>query len=319
MKKVLFFLLLFSAEQLLSQTCFTISNRTNGNGNPGTCGIPNCSGNTKTGHIEVNFGSSCPGVIPNLTLIAVTSGSLPNPFCFDAGNCITPGTVRYCFRGSNLPNSGSMTLRLVQGVTTWTCSYDVNGGGGTVLPLQLISFDAGLKEKRVSLTWRTMQEINTSLFFIERSSDGRSYSAIGTVTANGNSSSPRDYSYEDNDPVQGISYYRLKQKDIDGHISCSEIKRVDNRIEGVQLKTIFPNPVEQDINLRFRLNKSCSFHLTIISMTGKNILSAEKTLSAGEQNWLISLPPAAAGVYKLIITNTGGDVINERIMLLPRR
>lgn len=318
MKKILPLLLLLSQLKLFAQTCYSISNRTNGNGNPGTCGTPNCSGDVKTGHIDVDFGASCPGTIPDLTLIAVTSGALPSPFCFDRGNCISAGTVRYCFRGSNLPNSGSMTLNVVQGASSWTCSYDVNGGGGTILPVQLVSFDAKLKEGKVILNWRTAQETNTDEFIIERSRDGLIFTETGRLKAQGNSTIPVDYIYTDNMPEKGVAYYRLRQTDIDGKNTFSGIKRVDNRIEGIELISLFPNPVNSQVNLRLFISNAGTVRLRLTNQSGQQIIFFEKTLATGEQNWMVKLPSLPGGVYQLFVSNKSGQLIAEKLVIKGR-
>ena len=306
----------FCALHLSAQTCYTISNRTNGNGNPGTCGSPSCSGNTKTGHIDVSFGASCPGIIPSLQLISVTSGSLPNPFCFDPGNCISAGTVRYCFRGNNLPSSGFMTLRLTQGASVWNCSYGVNGGLGTVLPVRLSYFDTKLQDGNVHVKWRTEQELNNERFEIERSNDNKTFTSIGNVRGRGTSYFPVDYAFDDVSPLKGVSFYRLHQIDIDEKSSYSVVKRVDNRIEGIQLKQLFPNPANEKITMQLIANKLTKVHVVIINSLGQQVISEDKRLSIGEQNWTINLERIKAGVYELILTTDMGGIISEKFIAI---
>lgn len=313
MKPIFLILSFFVLGDLASQTCYSISNRTNGNGNSGTCGSPTCSGNSKTGHIDVSFGASCPGVIPSLQLISVTSGPLPNPFCFDPGNCISAGTVRYCFRGTNLPASGFMVIRFTQGATVWNCNYDVNGGSGTVLPVQLSYFDSKLQNGKVLIKWRTEQELNNEKFEIERSDD-KTFTVIGTIRGQGNSSLPVDYEYTDASPLQGVSFYRLKQIDIDGKSSYSTIRKVDNRIDGIQIKQLFPNPANETVTIQLTTNKPVQLHARILNSSGQLLISESKRLQSGDQIWPINLHRLSTGVYEIIITNNEGDVLSERLI-----
>lgn len=313
--KYLFFTITFLFIQKIDgQTCYTISGRTNGNGNPGTCGSPGCSGNGKTGHLDIGFGASCPGTIPTLQLISVTSGPLPSPFCFDPGSCLSPGTVRYCFRGSNLPNAGSMVLRFTQGATISNCSYSVNGGAGVVLPIQLSYFDTKLQDGMVLIKWRTEQEIDNEKFEMERSADNKTFTVIGSVRGQGTSYSPVNYDFKDVFPLKGISYYRLKQIDIDGRSSYSFIKRVDNRINGIEIGQLFPNPANETVTIHLMTKKSIQLHARIINSSGQQVLSEHKKLLQGEHNWQINLHLLAAGMYEIIITTDDGDILSEKLI-----
>ena len=314
MRAIFLVLTFFPFHQLSAQTCYTISNRTNGNGNSGTCGSPACSGNSKTGHIDVSFGASCPGIIPSLQLISVTSGALPNPFCFDPGNCISAGTVRYCFRGSNLPSSGFMTIRLTQGALAYNCSYSVNGGSGTILPIKLSSFDTKLQNNTVLVKWTTEEELDNERFEIERSDAGKIFSVIGTVRSLGNSMLPVNYEYKDESPLKGISFYRLKQIDIDGHSSYSSIKRVDNRISGIQIRQVFPNPVNDKANLQIVADKAMMVYVRVYNNEGKQVIIEQRALHAGEQNWQLNTSRLAAGIYEIIIISENGNEISERLI-----
>lgn len=300
---------------LPAQTCFSITNRTNGNGNPGTCGTPVCSGNAKTGHIDVNFPAGCPGIIPSLQLISVSSGSLPTPFCFDPGNCISPGTVRYCFRGTNLPSSGFMTLRLTQGALTWNCTYDVNGGNGTLLPVKLAGFEAKLQQQKVWLQWRTEQELNNEEFQIEKSTDNRDFVMVGKVDGRGTTTTAQQYSFVDENPAKGISFYRLKQIDINGAAYYSLVVRVDNRVPGIQIRQLYPNPASANVNLRLITDEPTGVNARIFNVAGMQVLGVYKKLARGEQEWHIGLPQLAAGIYKLVIADDKGGILSERLMV----
>ncbi|NRA10572.1 MAG: hypothetical protein HRT57_01295 [Crocinitomicaceae bacterium] len=79
--------------------------------------------------------------------------------------------------------------------------------------MELIHFSAKYDAvNTVQLNWSTASEINNDLFTVERSKDGA-----------GNANSTLTYYDLDRNPLNGISYYRLKQTDFDGSISSSEI------------------------------------------------------------------------------------------------
>jgi hypothetical protein len=119
--------------------------------------------------------------------------------------------------------------------------FTIGSRGVTPLPVRLISFTARKQENRVQLNWLTASEENSSHFEVERSSDGRNFTALTTVNAQGNSSSPVTYVEADMSPLPGTSYYRLRMVDLDGTFSCSKTVAVSSAPAGLQVRA-YPNP-----------------------------------------------------------------------------
>jgi hypothetical protein len=109
-----------------------------------------------------------------------------------------------------------------------------------VLPVELISFDATCNTNNVNLTWATASETNNKFFTLERSTDGTNYETIGTLAGAGNSSQTHNYSFVDEEPLKGTSYYRLKQTDFDGNYKY--VKVIPVSCNNVAEFTIYPNP-----------------------------------------------------------------------------
>ncbi|RYE18123.1 MAG: hypothetical protein EOP51_22580, partial [Sphingobacteriales bacterium] len=83
---------------------------------------------------------------------------------------------------------------------------------GVTLPLDFISFTATLKKSlrnEVQLLWKTTNEVNTNLFEIERSTDGKIFVKVGKVAAQ-NKEGAHTYNFVDQQPLAGVNYYRLK-------------------------------------------------------------------------------------------------------------
>src|SRR5690606_23034945 len=96
------------------------------------------------------------------------------------------------------------------------------------LPVELSSFSAVIIGSSVKLNWQTETEINNYGFEIERkvgssqSSIGN-YEKIGFVNGNGNSNSPKQYTFTDEGLMAGKYNYRLKQIDDDGQFEYSKV------------------------------------------------------------------------------------------------
>lgn len=184
------------------------------------------------------------------------------------------------------------------------------------LPIELISFDAELRDGRVELRWATASEINNDYFTIERSTDGRSFQPIKKVRGSGNSTTRIDYQATDDGPLPGYSYYRLRQTDYDGTYTFSEIKTVKNgkARTAFDVKTISPNPFKTIFRVGFVLDESALIHFTLISLSGMEIKSLEIQGESGYNTYEFTedrqLP---AGIYFVVMKN-GDQAITRKII-----
>jgi hypothetical protein len=115
------------------------------------------------------------------------------------------------------------------------------------LPIELISFTAVDEGPTVRTDWSTAVEVNNDHFEVERSQDGVMFEAIGSIEGAGNSQSTNYYSFMDEQPLSGTSYYRLKQVDTDGTFTYGPVAAVV-RSNGIADLNIWPNPVEGEMN-----------------------------------------------------------------------
>lgn len=91
------------------------------------------------------------------------------------------------------------------------------------LPVELLNFQAEVIKKQVELSWQTAQERNNAGFVIQRSANGKMWEEIRFVSGVGDSDIKQSYTYIDQQPLRGTSYYRLQQLDEDGAFSYSFI------------------------------------------------------------------------------------------------
>ncbi len=137
------------------------------------------------------------------------------------------------------------------------------------LPVTLVDFEAVPVRGKIDLHWKTSYELNTKVFIVEKSSDGKNFSPVTSVNAKGNSNSNNDYYAVDEKPFNGTSYYRLKIIDFDGVESYS--KQIAVRIDGLDVDeiTFYPNPSDgSKINFKYNTPYTLS---QVIDMTGKSV------------------------------------------------
>jgi hypothetical protein len=119
-----------------------------------------------------------------------------------------------------------------------------------VLPIGLSDFKASLLENNeVFVKWTTLSEINNNFFTVQKTDDGIIYEDIETVKGAGTSHQTVNYNTTDKEPFEGLSYYRLKQTDYDGHCTYSDLSAVTVYRQQLKLN-IFPNPSDgAEINI----------------------------------------------------------------------
>jgi hypothetical protein len=155
------------------------------------------------------------------------------------------------------------------------------------------------------LEWTTAQELNSSFFELQRSSDGYNFSAIGSVFANGNSSTSRTYHYADNisSNASPVYYYRLKMVDRDAKFSYSAVVRIRINNKGVFAVELSPNPFKEQLKANIESVQNEEAVITLTDMSGKVLLRQSATLKKGNNAVDISgTKQFAAGAYMLSVS-----------------
>ena len=140
-------------------------------------------------------------------------------------------------------------------------------------PVELTSFSATVENEQVLLYWETANELNNYGFYIERSIQSEIWETIGFVEGNGNSNSPKYYSYKDDNIVFAGTYsYRLKQIDIDGTFEYSFVTMVDITTPmDYELKQNYPNPFNPSTIIKFYIPISSNVKLKLFNMLGQEV------------------------------------------------
>ncbi|MES1221109.1 MAG: T9SS type A sorting domain-containing protein, partial [Bacteroidota bacterium] len=176
------------------------------------------------------------------------------------------------------------------------------------LPVTLISFSAQQADGKIKLDWETAAEVNNDYFTIQRSGDGVSWQEIKTVKGNGNATVESYYSAYDENPLQGNSFYRLQQTDIDGKKSYSSIRKVN--INSSATVTVYPNPARDYITIKSSLPQTM-----VISFFNSNGQKMEVPVATNTNNTTVNVSSLVPGAYYLQIKQAS-LIETKRIMIL---
>ncbi|MFT5998103.1 MAG: hypothetical protein ACI81P_000551 [Neolewinella sp.] len=110
------------------------------------------------------------------------------------------------------------------------------------LPVTWLSFTGrNLSEKANELAWTTSEEEGNDRFEVEVSPNGRNFRQVGTVPA----ATGQAYTFLHEQPFGGDNYYRLRQVDVTGAYSYSEVVKIATPFG--RLGSVLVSPTRQGI------------------------------------------------------------------------
>jgi mannan endo-1,4-beta-mannosidase len=179
------------------------------------------------------------------------------------------------------------------------------------LPVTFFSFTAENEETDVLLKWQTVSEIGNHHFELEQSKDGKIFNYINEIPGALNSKSLVSYQYPDKNPLNGISYYRLKQVDLNGAYTYSNAVSISR--EASSTLSIFPNPGFGKYKLRSNDLQDGNFDIKLYNSSGTLIFSCSKTFRKSFVEQEIDISQFPSGIYLLEIYSDNERIIHRLI------
>jgi hypothetical protein len=172
-------------------------------------------------------------------------------------------------------------------------------------PVTLVRFTGNNQNNTVTLNWETASEINSSVFEIERSTDGEKFEIIGVVKAAGNTTKPIQYQFKDDAVAADKIYYRLKQVDLDGQFEYSHTISIRKNQPEIMF-TVLPNPASDLVAVQFNGLLEYDTDVKLYNNEGK--LVRESVINQGQTISYIDVETLYEGLYTLRIQS---PVLNE--------
>ena len=239
-------------------------------------------------NIEGDVGNSCSSVVSNtnIQIIPSAAGGSPASFSNDTANDVQSDAI----------------------------------GVDALLPVEFSHVNARSQDcENVDVIWQTQTEINSKGFFIERSVGSVDrFEDMGFVESNGNSNKEQTYTFEDNiNDLSGNSnlYYRIKQVDIDGRFSFSEmvVIRLDCEDQAVRFN-VRPNPAFNDLYVDVDGSLDVASKIVVLNSLSQTI--ATLPINKTDSRTLVDVTKYIAGMYYIRILNNNNEVIfTEKIIV----
>lgn len=177
------------------------------------------------------------------------------------------------------------------------------------LPVTGLKLEAYAKSENIAVNWSTATEYNTSAYIVEKSADGSNWSVAATEKAAGQSNFKTNYSFTDNKAFLGTNYYRIKQIDVDGQYTYSNIVMV--KMVKVSAKiTVYPNPFISQVNLEMYSISAETMVVRILNQQGQVVKQNNWNLHAGNNNTTIdNLSNLSKGIYLVDVKKQNGETV----------
>ena len=159
-------------------------------------------------------------------------------------------------------------------------------------------------------------EIDNDHFEIERSADAQSWTTLGELKGAGTTTEEQVYTYADEAPLNGVNYYRLKQVDVDGHFTYTNVQDVtfDGIASAGSNMTMYPNPATASTPLTIELSNSSSpiHNVTITNSIGQVVYSDVSSQTNVIHLGGLNLP---AGVYAVSVFTEGSKALTSLLVI----
>ena len=279
--------------------------------------------NGGTGNVAQTYGGNLAGVtslplptISGFTLTLSGSNIISNP-TITAGSCAT--LTSYTYAGPNsfsstVSASGTSTVaplsRPIIAANSGNYTLTVNNSNGCttaqvvgiVLPVKLLSFSGRAKGCSAELSWQLpVAQRDVQSYEVQYSADGIRFTTVGQVDRNLYNEA-YTFSYTQ---ASGKGYYRLKEIDLGGKYSYSELVTVTTSCDNGRIN-ISPNPTSSISTVS---GIEVGDQVKVTDMLGNTVAN----YVSGADRATIDLSIFPAGIYSVIISRNAEVIKAEKI------
>ena len=180
--------------------------------------------------------------------------------------------------------------------------------GDDNLPVELSSFNAIDNRGNVNLTWSTATETNNRGFEVQKSTGGNFFT-IGFVKGQGTTTQLHSYSFTDENVPAGMTSYRLKQLDLNGVFTYSDVVTLNvNAPANYQLTQNYPNPFNPSTQISFAIPVDAGVKITIFNSLGQTVTQlVNNQFTSGNHTINFNASRLSSGLYFYVLQANGID------------
>jgi hypothetical protein len=168
------------------------------------------------------------------------------------------------------------------------------------LPVNFIGLTAKKATKGTEVRWNVAEEMNVSRYEVQKGTNAGDLKTIGIVFAGEKTS----YSFIDENPSQGLSFYRIRSVDNDGKFKFSTVISFSNGRSAAVLRA-FPMPAQNQVTIQHGTIEGKA-QISIAAEDGRIV--KRQLLAAGSMQTAVDLTGLKAGLYLVRLENSNGEV-----------
>lgn len=154
----------------------------------------------------------------------------------------------------------------------------------TTLPLTGITLQGRIMDGKVRLDWNPLDFTQPTLFEIERSVNGSSYTKIGLIMG---SAGPKLYSFTDISPISGNLTYRIKSRSVNNTATVFS-NAIPLQFSNVEKTIITRQSLTNSINIQLKKSVEQDVQVKVMTLDGRLLTSSVNT--AANQNRNLNMP-----------------------------
>lgn len=180
--------------------------------------------------------------------------------------------------------------------------------GLSLLPVDVIDFQAKLSGSKVLLNWSVMNEENLRSYEVQRSFNGKDFEYAGSVAA----AKQSRYNYTDNvEAFSGRSlFYRLRKVDFDGQYAYSDVVAVNVPLN-VKF-SLYPNPARDKVYININNNSNAVVQIGVSDIQGRKVLAQHAKAVNGQI--VLQVDQLTPGVYFVTMTVDGSQWMQKLVV-----
>ncbi len=247
---------------------------------------------------------------PERIMATTANGPIYTPLPYANGASYASGTI--CVRLADLDLKANEAYR-------FEVTYRYSGATGTgarpflfddisltvaggPLPVDFQGFiSKEMADGGTKLLWDVSNEINLKGYNVETSVDGRNFTTVAFVQANGK----KVYNYDYAQKVSGTRFFRIKSVDLDNSYKLSSILRINGKEVRTSNIQLYPVPAVSQVYVQHE-KVAANSTISILSPDGKVVRQARPVSNSLQTQ--LSITDLKPGVYMVRYDNGEGKV-----------
>jgi hypothetical protein len=193
----------------------------------------------------------------------------------------------------------------------WTAVNGMQTTGAQVLPVEMAAFDVTADTRDAVLNWKTASETDNAGFEVQHATGESRFQTVGFVEGAGTTQEPQSYRFRVSDLEPGTHQFRLKQVDVGGTPTLSEVRTVTVTMDQkLVFEPIAPNPVRGAASFSFATREAQPVTVEVYNVLGQRVATLfNGRLSGGQtQSVQIDASDLVSGTY---FVRVKGASVNE--------